>query len=68
MHRWIPLGLILLGLLLTVVIPLPQPILMKGGSEEAFAEHRLMMIRLGIGSLMILIGLFWLLVRLIRRW
>lgn len=68
MHRWIPLGLILLGLLLTAVIPLPQPILMKGGSAEAFAEHRLMMIRLGVGSLLILIGLFWLLVRLIRRW
>jgi hypothetical protein len=68
MQRWIPLGLILVGLLLTAAIPLPQPILMKGGSEEAFAEHRLMMIRLGIGSLIIFIGLLWLLVRLFRRW
>lgn len=68
MRQWIPLGLIAMGLLLTVVIPLPQPILMKGGSEDAFAEHRLMMIRLGIGIGMIAIGILWLLVRLIRRW
>jgi hypothetical protein len=68
MCRWIPFGLIVIGILLTVVIPLPQPLLMKGGSEEAFAEHRVMMIRLGIGLVMIVIGLFWLLIRLIRRW
>ena len=40
---------------------------MKGGTEAAFAEHRLMMVRIGIGLLMIRAGLIWLLVRVLRR-
>lgn len=67
MRRWLPHCLLVLGLLLSVVLPYPQPLLMKGGTEAAFAEHRLMMVRIGVGLLMIIAGLIWLLVRVPRR-
>jgi len=40
---------------------------MKGGTPEAFATHRLMMIRLGIGLVMVVVGLIWLLIRWLTK-
>ena len=67
MRRWLPFCLVALGLVLCVVIPMPKPLLMKGGSAKDFAVHRLMIIRLGIGAIMIVVGVIWLFLRVLNK-
>lgn len=69
MRRWMPLSLIILGLLLCAPIVHTVGLLMQRGAPDATAMsiQTLLMERIGLGVVLLLTGIVWLIVRRDRR-